>query len=165
MSYDLKLLAIKQKIVYHAEFSSKIIVKNEIEDEFYRYASIWPFLTNTEGIWYSLVTEHSGLSDAYAICDSDFKKNENEIEMPYWIEDEDIKYDLTPLIIREEFRADFEKIVNSIIETSPERTIMILASYQSSNKEIVCGVMSFAEYLKLLDNNKVLFNVCYIIRG
>lgn len=165
MSYDLKILVVKQKKLYHTNFKSTITVKNEIEDGFSRYIKIWPFMTKTEGVWYSLVKEDNGLFDAYAICDSDFEKDIKDISMPYWIDDEDIQYHLTPLIIREKFRTDFEKIVRDLIKTSPERTIMILARYQSHDKEVICGTMSFSEYLKLLDEGKILFNVCYIIRG
>lgn len=164
MSYDLKLLVVKQKYLYHTDVQSTITVKNEIEDEFCRYRTIWPFMTSSDGAWYSLVKEHDGLFDAYTICDSDFEKDEKDIDMPYWIDDEDTKYDLTPLIIRKNFRVDFEKIVRNLIKTSSVETIMILASYQSHNKEIICGTMSFSEYLKLLDKGKILFNVCYIIR-
>lgn len=139
------------------------MVKNEIEDDFCRYRKIWPFMTGAHSVWYSMVKENNGSFNAYPICDSDFEKDERDIEMPYWVDDEDVKYDLTPLIIREEFRSDFEKIVKNLINTSPVRTIMILASYQSNNKKIICGTMSFAEYLKLLDECKILFNICYII--
>ena len=83
MSYDLQLLAIKQKEIYHADSLSKIIVRNEFEYGFSRYMSIWPFVTDTEGIWYSLVTENDGLFDAYEICDSDFEKKEEEIYKLY----------------------------------------------------------------------------------
>lgn len=164
MSYDLKLLVTKQERLYHTDFQSSIQLKNEIEDEFCRYKEIWPFMTGTDGVWYSMVKESNGLLDAYTICDSDFEKDERDIDMPYWIEDEDVKYDLTPLIIRQEYREDFEKIVRNLINTSKTKTIMILASYQSNNKEIVCGTISFTEYLKLLDEGKILFNICYIIR-
>jgi len=163
MSYDLKLLVVKQEKLYHTDFQSSIAVKNEIEDDFCRYREIWPFMTGTDGIWYSMVKENDGLFNAFPICDSDFEKEEKDIEMPYWIDDEDVKYDLTPLIIRKEYRGDFEKIVKNLIDTSSVRTIMILASYQSNNKEIICGTISFNEYLKLLDERKILFNICYII--
>ncbi|WP_291572905.1 hypothetical protein [Clostridium sp. UBA4548] len=164
MSYDLKLLVIKQETLYHTDFQSSIQLKNEIEDEFYRYRELWPFMMGTDGALYSMVKESNGLFNAYTICDSDFEKDERDIEMPYWIKDEDVKYDLTPLIIRREYREDFEKIVRNLINTSQTKTIMILANYQSNNKEIVCGTVSFTEYLKLLDEGKILFNICYIIR-
>ena len=163
MSYDLKLLVVNQNNLYNVDFESTIIVKNEVEDNFCRYRNIWPFVMNTKGVWYSLVKEHNGLFDAYPICDSDFEKDEEDIPMPYWIENEDVKYDLTPLIIRKDFRIDFEKIVKGLIQTSSTKTVMILASYQSSNEEIICGTMSFFNYLSLLDKGKILFNVCYII--
>lgn len=164
MSYDLKILVLKQKRLYHTDFNSTITVKNEIEDNFSRYNNIWSFMTNSEGVWYSLVREHDGLFDAYPICDSDFEKDEEDIDMPYWIDDEDIKYDLTPLIIRKNYLDDFEKIVRNLIDMSSTKTIMILTSYQSHNKETICGTISFSKYLKLLHKGKILFNVCYVIR-
>ncbi|MEQ8156524.1 MAG: hypothetical protein ABRQ25_16865 [Clostridiaceae bacterium] len=165
MSYDLKLLVMKQNKVKKINFPTSIIVKNEIEDGFNRYNNIWTFMTSIEGVWYSLVKEHDGLFDAFPICDSDFEKDEKDIDMPYWIDDEDIKYDLTPLLIKNEFRIDFQKIVEDLVNSSPIKMIMILASYQSHNKETICGAISLTEYLSLLDRGKILFNVCYIVRS
>jgi hypothetical protein len=165
MSYDFKILAVKSKDIYHVNFQSSIEVMNELEDGFNRYKDIWTYMTNTEGIWYSLIKEHDGLYDAYEICDSNFEIEEKDIEMPYWIKDENIRYDLTPLIIKKDLRVDFQNIIGSLINTSPIKTIMLLASYQSNDKEIVCGVLSLNEYFTLLDEGKILFNVCYIISG
>lgn len=163
MSYDLKVLVVQSKDVYHIDFKSSIKLMNEIEDEYYRYKYIWPYVTNTTGIWYSLVQEYEGLYDAYDICESDFKIDKNDIDMPYWVEDEEVRYDLTPLIIKNEFRNDFEKIISSLIKTSPIKTVMLLSSYQGQDKEIICGVLSLKEYLSLLNRRKILFNVCYIV--
>lgn len=41
---------------------------------------------------------------------------------------------------------------------------MLLARYQSEDKEIISGVMSQDEFWTLLGEEKVLFNTCYIIR-
>jgi len=163
MSYDLKIKVIKSTDMYQLDFQTSIEVKSEFEDGFQKYMYIWPYMTRAEGILYTLVKEHDGLYDAYYICDSDFEIREEDIEMPYWIEEKDIRYDLTPLIIRPEFRFDFEKIVSSMINTSPIKTIMLLASYQSHDKEIMCGVLSVKEYFSLLDKGKILFNICYMI--
>lgn len=166
MSYDLNILAINQKNPTKLPFKSKIEVQNEFDNYgVKRYHSIWSYMTQMSGVWYSLVREEDGVCNAYKICDSDYEIEESKIDMPYWIYDEDIKYNLTPLIIREDYENDFKKIIKYLIKESPIKTIMLLARYQSTEHEIVCGVLTLDEFNELLNKRKILFNVCYIIRG
>ena len=166
MSYDLNVIVMNQKNPVKLPFESKIEVHNEFDNYgAKRYHSIWSYMTQTRGIWYSLLKEKNGLFNAYEICDSDYEIEENKIDMPYWIYNEDIKYNLTPLIIREDYKNDFEKIIKYLIDQSPIKTIMLLARYQSTEHEVVCGVLTLNEFKELLNKGKILFNVCYIIRG
>lgn len=58
MSYDIHIMTINQTMPAHADFLSKIILCNEVEDEDpSRYLKIWPFFSNTKGILYSLYAE------------------------------------------------------------------------------------------------------------
>lgn len=163
MSYDLEILVQNQEEPSVLPFSSSIQLMNEKDDEIARYHSLWKYMTQSKGIWYSLVKERDGIFNAFQICDSKFEENEESIEFPYWITDESIKYNLTPLIINEEFSRDFEKIIKFLIKQSPNKTIMFLARYQGGEHEIVCGVLKYEEFIRLLSQSKILFNVCYII--
>jgi hypothetical protein len=42
---------------------------------------------------------------------------------------------------------------------------MFLARYQGGEKEIIQGVFDYKEFITLLNLNKILFNVCYIVGG
>ncbi|WP_019418912.1 hypothetical protein [Paenibacillus sp. OSY-SE] len=97
-----------------------------------------------------------------SFCDSDFKHIQDDTALPYWINDEDIKYHLTPLIIKKDFEEDVKKIISYLIEQSPIKTVMLLARYQSEDREIICGVMSPDEFWTLLEEGKVLFNTCFV---
>jgi hypothetical protein len=163
MSFDLEILVVKQKEVYNLDFQSKIIIRNEKEHGPLRYMDIWKFASNSEGIWYSLGQDGEIGFCAYYICSGDFDKDVQEINIPYWINDDDVKDNLTPLIIKHEVRVDFERILKGLMESSPVKTIMVISRYQSEHKEIICGTLSLIEYLSLLDEGKILFNVCYII--
>jgi hypothetical protein len=165
MSYALQVLSINSTKVYRLDFYSKIILENEVNDGPLRYYNMWPFMTSTQGIWYSMVTEHDGLCVALEICDSDFKIDKLHVELPYWVKEEKAQYELTPLIINKEFRFEFETILSRLVNTSPIRTIMLLARYQGLDKETVCGVLTLSEYFRLLDEGKILFNICYLIKG
>lgn len=164
MSFDLEILVKKQKKPSKLPFPSSIELRNEIEhEETKRYYKIWPNMTNEEGIWYSLVKEHNDLLNAFLICCPDYEIDEENIQYPYWIEDEEIKYYLTPLVINEEYKTEFKAIINFLLEQSPAKTIMLLAGYQGGEKEIICGTLSVDEFFILLENRKILFNVCYVI--
>ncbi|MEA4963963.1 hypothetical protein [Lutispora sp.] len=164
MSYDLNILVQNQEEPSVLPFPSLIQMLNEKNDEIAsRYHSIWRYMTQSKGIWYSLVKENNGILNAFPICDSDFEADEDSIEIPYWVSDDSIKYNLTPLIVYEEYRRDFEKIIEFLIKQSPNRTVMFLARYQGGEHEIVCGVLKYEEFTKLLNQSKILFNVCYII--
>lgn len=164
MSYDLNILVQNQERPSKLPFQTLIELLNEKNDEIAkRYHSIWRYMTQSRGIWYSLVKENNGISNAFSICDSDFEADEKSIKIPYWITDDSIKYNLTPLVVYEEYKRDFERIIEFLIEQSPNRTIMFLARYQGGEHEIVCGILNYKEFLNLLNERKILFNVCYII--
>jgi hypothetical protein len=58
MPYDLNVLVINQEKPIHIPFSSRIDVINEIDDhDGKRYHEIYPFMTQTKGVWYSLIKE------------------------------------------------------------------------------------------------------------
>lgn len=164
MSYDLNILVQNQEKPSILPFQSLIKMVNEKNDKMAkRYHSIWKYMTQSKGIWYSLVKENKGVFNAFPICDSDFGADKESIKIPYWIIDENIKYNLTPLIIYKEYKSDFEKIIRFLIRQSPNRTIMFLARYQGGEHEIVCGVLNYKEFLVLLNERMILFNICYII--
>src|SRR4051794_38436394 len=99
MPYDLNILVINQEKPVRLPFQSSIDIVNEIDDfDGKRYHTIYPFMTQTDGIWYSLIKDDDGVIYA-SFCNSDSEKDKMDIETPYWIKDTSIKNDLTPLLI------------------------------------------------------------------
>ncbi|HWT76908.1 MAG TPA: hypothetical protein VN258_19580 [Mobilitalea sp.] len=164
MSFEINVISLNQEKPISLPFQSDILLKNELEDEgFGRYHTIWPFMCGSKGVLYSLVVEmEEDYFSSFPICDSDFEAKSNHI--PYWIEKDDIKDVLNPLIIFERYRNDFEQIIKFLINNSPIKTIMFQTRYQGGDHEIICGVLNYKEFSDLLDDKKILFNVCYLIR-
>ena len=162
MSYDLNVLVLNQENASVLPFASEIQIVDEFQ-EILRYKEIWKYMTETRGVWYLLGIEEGGWFNAMSIIDADFNACLESRQMPYWVSDEDVKSNLNPLIAQEKYRHDFEKILSFLIQESPSKSIMFLARYQGGETEIICGVMKYLEFKKLLDERKILFNVCYII--
>ncbi|MDD4754062.1 MAG: hypothetical protein PHT78_12620 [Desulfitobacteriaceae bacterium] len=165
MSYDLNVLVLKQKEPSNIPFTSTISIVNEFQDPL-RYFDFWQYMTSTEGVWYCLGHDRGlPLFDALDILDAKYNMCEEEISYPYWVGDEIVRENLIPLKVFDKYRNDFIKIVEYLIKQSPINTIMIMARFQGGEEDVICGVLSFEEFLLLHDQDKILFNVCYIIRG
>lgn len=166
MSYEINIIAINQKKEVQLPFTSEIILHNEVTNtEVNRYAEIWPIFSHTTGILYTLVKEvNEGFYSSFSLCDSDFDSLISKNLLPGWIlnYNEDI---LTPLIIRAEVYDDSIKIVEFLLVSSPNRTIMFQSRYQGGDDEIIVGVIKFKKFKSMFDKKEILFNVCYIIEG
>jgi len=164
MSYDLNILCINQDNPSKLSFVSSIELRNEIDfPDSGRYHSIWSFMCNLKGVWYSIGKHDDGWFNAMSIVDADFDKVIEKSCMPHWVLDDEIRSNLKPLIVYDEYKRDLEIIIEFLIQQSPNSIIMFLARYQGGEKEIVHGVLKREEFTKLLNQSKILFNVCYII--
>lgn len=164
MSYEINVIVVNQKKEVELPFCSTIILQNEINNsEVNRYEEIWPYFSNTTGILYSLVKEmNDGFYSSFPLCDSDFDMKVPERLLPDWINDE-IKYNLTPLIIKDDIYNDFIKIISYLLSCSPNKTIMFQARYQGGDFEVISGVLNLKIFVDMLNKKEILFNVCYII--
>ncbi len=98
-------------------------------------------------------------------CDSLFEEPDvQDVQIPLWIFAE-AKDDLTPLIIREDVKNEFLKIIKHVLFSSPDHRILFQSRYQCSEKEIVIGTISFEKFKTMLLSSQILFNVCYIIEN
>lgn len=164
MSYDINILCMNQDNVSKLPFASEIEIRSEIDfPNLGRYHSVWPFMCKSKGVWYSLGKDDEGYFNTLSIVDADFDNIVTHSYMPYWILDDEVKSNLKPMIIYEEYEEDFEKIIKFLLKQSPSRTIMFLARYQGGEKEIIYGVLERQEFMELYSQSKILFNVCYII--
>ncbi|ANA83007.1 hypothetical protein C7121_18145 [Paenibacillus glucanolyticus] len=164
MSFDLEVVIVNQEDPVQIPFKSSIEVMNERDNqEIRRFGTTWKFMSQTKGIWYSLVKDDEGIKNAFLLCDSDFERDAQHLPVPFWIENEDVIYNLTPLIIRPQFKMDFERILSFFIEQSPSKTIMFLARYQGGDCEIIQGNLSIHDFINQLNLKNILFNVSYLI--
>lgn len=164
MSYDLNILCTNQDKVSKLPFTSSIELRNENDfPELGRYNSIWPFMCSLKGIWYSIGKDDDGWFNAMSLVDADFDKVVDRSDIPYWIFDDEVISNLRPLNVYDEYKNEFNNIIEFLIQQSPHNHIMFLARFQGGEKEIVHGVLKCEEFTELLSQSKILFNVCYII--
>jgi hypothetical protein len=160
MSYDLNVLCVNQKTALSLPFVSSIELRNEFDfPASGRYHSIWPFMSNMNGIWYSLGKDGESGFNALPIIDSDFDKEIDRLAMPYWLSDDNdydnIKSNMTPLIISDKYKEDFKNIIQFLVRQSSDSVIMFLARYQGGEKEIVQGTMAYGKFEQLLGQFRI----------
>lgn len=164
MSYDLNILCINQDHPSELPFKTSIELRNEYDfPEEGRYKSIWSFMCNSNGVWYSVGKDDDGWFNAMEIIAADFDKVLDKNQVPYWVFDEDVKSNLKPVVVFDEYKIEFDNIIKFLIQQSPNNMIMFMARYQGGEKEIINGVLKREEFAKLLNQSMILFNVCYII--
>ena len=163
MPFDLNVLVVNQ--INPTIFDNKQIkIENEIHDTYCgRFSEIWPFMTRMNGIWYSLVKEYKDYYSAHPIIAFNDEVENNSI--PTWIKSDIIKDSLTPLIIRKEYIEEVKEIIRTLIVGSPVKTIMLLATYQCPDFQVIQGMMSLEQFEEMLEVGEVLFNTCYIVDG
>lgn len=166
MSYEINIIAINQKKPIHVECANKVLLHNEIEDsEVNRYAEIWPFFSNTNGILYSIVEEiNDGFYSAFKLCDSDFDDIVSENLLPNWIPT-DTKENLTPFVIRKDLYNEIVDIIQQILNNTPQKRILFQTRYQGGDEEIILGIIKMSRFKDMLIQKQILFNVCYIIES
>lgn len=158
MSFDLKILVIGQK--KPSKFESQIEIVNET-DEILRYQHTWRFMSSIKGMMYSLGKTVDDLFDAMPLIDTNF---EYPSEYPYWIYDEDVTSNLTPLSINIEYEHELKYLLKQMIEESPVKMIVFMTRYQGGDTEVLCGVIKLDKFWEYIKEDKLLFNTCYIIQ-
>ncbi|MCI8714146.1 MAG: hypothetical protein HFH23_18350 [Ruminococcus sp.] len=166
MSYEINIISINQKKPICLKERNGILLHNETENyEVHRYAKIWPFFSNVEGILYSIIKKCGEDSySAYELCDSNFDAVAPTEELLGWISEE-VKENLTPLVLKDEGRDDVIYFIQKILENSPEKRILFQTRYEWGDKEIILGTLNIKQFVDMLKNNKVFFNVCYIVEA
>lgn len=159
MSYDLKIMILGQD--EPTDFQSTIDIIDESQEPL-RYQLIWKFMSSMKGVMYSLGKTDGFLFNAMLLIDSSF---DSPKEYPYWLKDEGVISNLTPICLQEEYEVELKRIINEMIQHSPINMIMFMARYQGGEKEVLCGTMRLGEFISLISEDKILFNVCYIIEG
>jgi len=164
LSFDIEILVVNQTRPIGIQSQLGIQVLNEVDDEtVVRFEKTWKFMSQTKGVWYSLVMDDNGILSAFPLCCSSFYSGPEDRTLPFWIDNDDVLYHLTPLLIRAEYRPEFERILTLLLEQSPTETVLFLARYQGGDYEIIQGTMPVDVFWVELDRKRILFNTCYVI--
>jgi hypothetical protein len=110
-----------------------------------------------------VVAASSNFSNAFPLCDSDFAVSMSENFLPLKVTEEDRRGNLTVFIIKEIYYREFVKLVKFLIENAPNKKILFQTRYQGGDKELIIGVIKWSEFLTMLDQKQIFFNICYII--
>ena len=162
MSFELNIMVLHQETASPDSIEAPFkfyIESNEIRSLGY----FWPFMSLNKGIWYEVGIEKNDFFSALPIIETDFEKVEDS-DLPYWVDDEDVKENLTSFRMIEAYKNDLVRLIRNLLKQSPIKSIMLMSRYQGGDKEVICGVLSLDEFLELEAKGKILFNVCYIIR-
>lgn len=163
MSFEINVISVAQErpVVYHCD--SQVLLHNEATcEDISRYYRIWPVFSNVRGVFYSIVAEMDpGFYSAFPLCDSDFM-NKASNDIPSYIPDAVLE-NLTPLIIKDEFIADVESIIDLLISSSPAKTILFQSRYQDGDFEVIQGTLRKKEFFQRLRQQRIMFNVCYAV--
>jgi len=165
VSYEINIIAKGQTAPSHFSLPSGIFVKNEKEDgEAARYAEIWPFFSSVDGIMYSVgyYGAHNFFS-ALEICELDSEKEIPASELSGWFPGF-AGENLTPFVIRPKFYDDLEYVLRTLLEDSPQKTLLFQTRYQCEDIELIVGTFRYQDFIGMLRAGKVLFNACYVIQ-
>lgn len=163
MSFDLEILVEGRKRLKPSVIENIRIEVNSQSGGRHRYESTFTYMTERRGSWCSLF--ETALSErcfsAYNIADIK-RMPKSEINYPFW---EDDRGGMFVLNIRPEYEHSFKSVMIHLQTASPKKRIMFLPRLQGSEHNNVCGVITLDKFFELLDNDKILFNIAYIIQN
>lgn len=161
MSYDLEVLVTERKILFPVTIDG-IRVSVSAYKARRRYIGTFDYMRKEKGIWRSLfdTNKENRYLSAYNICDIKDIDNSN-INYPFW---EDRRNGMYVFSVRDEYIKSFENVLLYLINKSPRKQIMFLPRLQGGEYNNVCGVITLEKFFELLSNNKILFNIVYIIQ-
>ena len=123
------------------------------------YTDTFSYMTAQDGVWCNIV-EKVRFFSAMNICDILCNKTKNQVGFPFWI-NKDV--DMYVMQIVPEHQSTVLSIVEYLLNLSPKKQILFLPRLQGYEDNNICGVLKFAEFKQLLNEGKILFNICYIL--
>lgn len=167
MSFDLEILVRGRKKVKPFNFE-KIRMEtgnSHSKNMRYRYGDTFLFYASMRGVRCSLYEANTAnrYLSAFHICCIN-PKEISEINYPFWT-DESERSGMYVLKIRDGYVSDFKKALTYLWQQSPKKSILFLPRLQGGEYNNVCGVITLNRFFELLSNDKILFNVVYIIQG
>lgn len=137
----------------YEEYGQRLVIPETEPDYFY---------DSMKGKWYTLGKNDDGLVWAFGLIDTDFG-NPLSISAP-WIDDEDDFEAFTPVRVKKEFQEDLFVLLSEMLDTSPNKTLLVHPRYQSGDVKIIQGPIPLEKYFKLLIEEKIPFNVYTMVQ-
>src|SRR5690242_20466446 len=140
MSFELNILVLQQETAEQIPFETPFKLHIE-SNEILSHAIYWSFISLNKGTWYIVGVEEDDFFSALPVLDTEFESVKDK-DLPYWVNDEDAKSNLTSLKISDIYRDDLFKLMRCLLKQSPIRSIIFMSRYQGGDKEVICGVLS-----------------------
>lgn len=163
MSIIFNVLVVGKKRKIIVPNLKEFVVQSDYNRETKRYAYMYPNMTRQKGTWFDLVDDNLPAADSSKFCQYDYEADPNEIEYPFWIENEKTRLDLQPLILYEEYLNEFKEILSFLLDQSPKNTIYFLPRMQGYYDEVILGTFKLDKFIRLIQEGKILTNVVYIL--
>ncbi len=161
MSYDLEVLVTGRRILFPVTIEN-IKVSVSTYKARRRYIGTFDYMRKEKGVWCSLfdTNKDNDYLSSYYICD--IKDTDNShINYPFW---EDRRNGMYVFSVHDKYKKSFENVLLYLINKSPKKQIMFLPRLQGGEYNNVCGVITIEKFFELLSNDKILFNIVYIIQ-
>lgn len=176
MSYDLNILCVNQEQCvnqFPEDLNIYVEAQNKSKNEYPKYYDLYFHLMNSiSGIWYYLEKDKECWS-SFELCDicesGDVLYSERyplklKELYPFWYDSKE-EPDVDFLCLKEKYKEDVLKVMQFLIESSPVHQIVFLPKYQiAENVEFIYGTIGFTKFVDLLEDKKILFNTCYVIK-
>jgi hypothetical protein len=160
--FDLNVLCIGQEQpTLEIEGNENIWIEMKNDDPTKKpkyYDEIAPVMNYLDGIWYKLFLYEEELGGTL-LCSI---KSWEDGEAPFWV-DPDAADCVVTLVFREESLSSFRAVIESLVEQSPIRTVMVFSRFQSDEQEVILGTFLIDDFFTYLVEGKILTNVCYVI--
>ena len=130
------------------------------------YHQIWPFINNAYGILYKIFTNEG--QGEFECCDEIFEFNNVSglnLALPQRLQEilDVHPDDCVSMVLKKNYETELVSSLNFLLSCSPISTIAFLCRGQSSEKEIVLGVISISDFIKMLYLGDAKTNVCYLV--
>ena len=163
MSYDLNILVESRNKIKNQVIGN---IRIEVNSQFSgrnRYYDTFAYMTERRGSWCGLLETDISKRCFSAYSIATIKSvPESEKEYPFWTDKRGGMYVLN---IRPDYISSFKEVMHHLQLCSPKRRIMFLPRLQGDEYNNVCGVISLQKFFELLENDKILFNIVYIIQN
>lgn len=162
MSYDLEVLVEGRNKVSPLIFDKIRIEVNSHTGGRHRYKDSFSYMAEKKGAWCSIfeLDKEKRFFSAMNIADINLIP-ESDITYPFWVNDTSGMFVLK---IQDDFITSFKKTLTELQRLSPLSRIMFLPRLQGREHNNVCGVLQLDNFFYLLDNNRIFFNIAYIIQ-